>query len=372
MNLTAPKQRFLALDIFRGMTVCFMIIVNTGGPNPFPELRHAGWHGFTLTDLVFPSFLFAVGNSLSFVQNKWSTMTDKQVVFKILKRTFLIFLIGYLMYWLPFMHVDRFNNIRPFPIGETRIFGVLQRIALCYGVVALMVRFSNVRTMVITAIILLLGYWASVLFFGDYTIEGNAGAKLDVWLISTKHMYIKGIHPQEPEGFLSTFPAIVNVIAGYLCGYYIKKNPRSYEMLAKLALAGFALISAAYLWNMGFPINKKLWTSSFVLYTVGLDCVILASIVYIVDFLGFKKGSYFFEVFGKNPLFIYLVSEVVPILAYSYHNNKTIPVFKSFYDNTFGLWGKGHIPSLLFSLSFMLFCWLVGYVMDKRKIYVRL
>jgi predicted acyltransferase len=367
------KQRFIALDIFRGMTVCFMIIVNTGGPNPFFELRHAEWHGFTLTDLVFPSFLFAVGNALSFVQNKWSTMSNQQVVFKILKRMFLIFLIGYLMYWLPFVHVDKFNHTKPFPISETRIFGVLQRIALCYGVVALLVKFASIRTMIITAAVLLVGYWLIMWGFGDYTVAGNAAAKVDVSLIGVKHMYIKNLlSPEEPEGLLSTLPAIVNVMAGYLVGYFIKKNPRSYEMLAKLMLAGFAAICIAYMWNMVFPINKKLWTSSYALYTIGLDCIIIAVIIYIVDFLGINKGSYFFQVFGRNPLFIYLVSEVIPVLFSSYFTNKNVSLFKAFYDNTFGLLGNGNIPSLLFSLSFMMFCWLVGYILDKRKIYVRL
>src|SRR5918993_2838439 len=133
MNHT--PQRFLALDVFRGLTICLMIIVNTpgNGATTFAPLNHANWHGFTPTDLVFPSFLFAVGNALSFVINKWAGMPDRLVVWKILKRTFLIFLFGYLMYWFPFFTYDSNGSLVLSPIGNTRIFGVLQRIALCYG-----------------------------------------------------------------------------------------------------------------------------------------------------------------------------------------------------------------------------------------------
>src|ERR1700730_10206686 len=132
------NPRFLALDVFRGMTICFMIIVNTGGSEQFSyaPLQHAAWHGFTPTDLVFPSFLFAVGNAMSFVMLKWQTQSQAIVIGKILKRTLLIFLLGYLMYWFPFFRLDRANHMVSFPISQTRILGVLQRIALCYGIAA--------------------------------------------------------------------------------------------------------------------------------------------------------------------------------------------------------------------------------------------
>jgi len=132
--MTTILQRFIALDVFRGMTIIFMIIVNTPGnyDTTYAPLLHANWHGFTPTDLVFPSFLFAIGNAMSFVMKKWGNMKPPQVLGKIFKRTFIIFLLGYLMYWFPFVKVDTMNNISSFPIGETRILGVLQRIALCY------------------------------------------------------------------------------------------------------------------------------------------------------------------------------------------------------------------------------------------------
>ena len=147
-GLTTPtlQQRNVALDVFRGMTVCFMIIVNTPGNSDttFSPLHHAAWNGFTPTDLVFPSFLFAVGNAMSFVMKKWANQSQQKVVWKILKRTAIIFLLGYLMYWFPFFRLDKDHSFMAFPISNTRIMGVLQRIALCYGIASLMIYFLKV------------------------------------------------------------------------------------------------------------------------------------------------------------------------------------------------------------------------------------
>lgn len=370
-----PVQRFTALDVFRGMTICLMIIVNTpgNGATTFAPLHHASWHGFTPTDLVFPSFMFAVGNAMSFVMNKWGNMDKGQVLAKIFKRTIIIFLLGYLMYWFPFFTKDNAGNTILSPIANTRIFGVLQRIALGYCAASLMVYFFKPKTVIIISITILLLYWPVMVMFGDSTdplsIHGNAALKFDTWLVGEKHLYKGEGFPFDPEGFLSTFPAIVNVVAGYVAGVYIQKKGNTYEGLAKLLIAGFLLFIAAYWWNFGFPINKKLWTSSFVLNTVGLDCMILACIIYVVDFLGKKNGVYFFQVFGRNPLFIYLLSELVVIILWMVHIGE-LSLFEWIYQNIFALAGP-YIGSLLFAVTFMLFCWSIGYILDKKKIYVR-
>ena len=157
--MTTTIPRFTALDVFRGMTIIFMIIVNTPGnyDTTYAPLLHADWHGFTPTDLVFPSFLFAVGNAMSFVMKKWEHMKPSQVLAKIFKRTFIIFLLGYLMYWFPFVKVDTMNNISSFPIGETRILGVLQRIALCYLAASLIIWYLKPKITLIIGVVLLLG-----------------------------------------------------------------------------------------------------------------------------------------------------------------------------------------------------------------------
>ncbi len=157
-----PKsERFLSLDVFRGMTLCFMIIVNTpgGGALPFDILEHAPWHGFTPTDLVFPSFLFAVGNAMSFSMKKFNEMENSQVLLKIFRRTFLIFIIGYLMYWFPFFRYDAQGHMVSAPFSHTRILGVLQRIALCYGIAALMIYFLKPKAALVISVIFLFLYW---------------------------------------------------------------------------------------------------------------------------------------------------------------------------------------------------------------------
>ncbi|MDB5021402.1 MAG: hypothetical protein JWQ28_2529, partial [Pedobacter sp.] len=158
--MNQPSQRFLSLDVFRGMTVCFMIIVNTAGYGavPYGILEHANWHGFTPTDLVFPSFLFAVGNAMSFVMKKYELMNTSDVLTKIFKRTAIIFLLGFLLYWFPFFHYDQAGHVVLSPISHTRIFGVLQRIALCYCIASMMVFFISIRTLLILSSVFLICY----------------------------------------------------------------------------------------------------------------------------------------------------------------------------------------------------------------------
>jgi predicted acyltransferase len=374
--IAQPVQRFQALDVFRGMTVCFMIIVNTpgNGDTTFSPLHHAEWDGFTPTDLVFPSFLFAVGNAMSFVMLKWASMPQSQVLQKIFKRTFIIFLLGFLMYWFPFFKYED-GAYTAFPVAETRVFGVLQRIALCYGAAALLFYYLKPKTVYWLGAIMLVLYWGLAYWLAPdasnaLTLEGNATLHLDKLLIGEKHMYHGEGIAFDPEGLLSTLPAIVNVMVGFAAGRFIQQKGKNYEMLAKLLLAGFVLLIAAYAWDLVFPINKKLWTSSFVLHTVGLDLLLLSLVIYIIDFAGKNKWAYFFEVFGKNPLFIYLLSEIIAILLWFFHMSDGQPMYSWAFQTFFSHFG-GYMGSLLFALAVMMICWTTGYIMDKRKWYVR-
>ena len=367
-------QRFTALDVFRGMTICFMIIVNTpgNGPTTYSPLLHAHWHGFTPTDLVFPSFLFAVGNALSFVMPKWDNLPTGTVVWKIVKRTLIIFLLGFLMYWFPFIKQVAGEWVFA-PFNQTRVFGVLQRIALCYGIAALLLYFLKPKLTVIISISLLFLYWIILLAFGlddPFSLEGNAGILLDKWLLGDAHLYHGEGIAFDPEGLLGTLPAISNVVGGFVVGSFIQKHGKTYEMLTKLLLAGVCLMAIAWSWNYFFPVNKKLWSSSFVLLTVGLDCVIISAIIYIIDFLHKTKWTYFFEVFGRNPLFIYLLSELGVTLLYVFSVRPKVSVYKWLYETIYVNAGA-YFGSLLFAISVMLVCWLAGYFMDKKKIYVR-
>jgi len=378
MNQLTASNRSLSLDIFRGMTICFMIIVNNNGVEElaFSPLKHAHWNGFTPTDLVFPSFLFAVGNAMSFAMKKFATMPTSAVVAKILRRTLLIFLLGYLMYWFPFFHHNPDGGLALNPIANTRIMGVLQRIALCYGIASLLIYFTSTRTVWVISALLLIGYWVVLAIAhapgaGPFDMVGNAGYRLDMWLLGEHHMYHGEGVAFEPEGFLSTLPGIVNVVAGYYAGVFISKYGKTYEGLTKLLLWGAGCLFAAYVLNFFFPVNKKLWTDSFVFITVGLDLILLSFLIYFIEFREKKTWTGFFSVFGKNPLFIYLLSELlaetINLITVSGDRDLKDWVNDSFYQQLF----PGAFGSLLYSLTFMFICWMVGYILDKKKIYIR-
>ena len=380
LKVIKSASRFLALDVFRGLTVCFMIIVNTpgDGATPFSPLLHASWHGFTPTDLVFPSFLFAVGNAMSFSMEKYRALGDGAFFGKVIKRTLLIFLLGYLMYWFPFFTIEDGHFLLK-PISHTRVMGVLQRIALCYFFASLLIRYLSTRGVMIASIVLLFGYWLLLLAYGApgdvYGMQTNAGFYLDKFILGENHMYHGEGVAFDPEGILSTLPSIVNVIIGYYAGSFIQRKGKNYETVARLLLAGCVLICLALIWNAYFPINKKLWTGSFVLLTTGIDLAIIGGLIYLVEII--KAGApergwtKFFTIFGKNPLFIYLLSELLAILFYEINVSGKQSLFswinKVFYQRV----APGPVGSLFFALSFMMLCWSVGWWLDKRKVYIR-
>jgi len=371
-------NRFLSLDVFRGMTICFMIIVNTPGSGaaPFAPLEHAAWFGFTPTDLVFPSFLFAVGNAMSFSQKKFIGMDAGSVFWRIFKRAAIIFLLGFLMYWFPFVQHNA-SGWSMSPISTTRIFGVLQRIALCYLFASLLIHFISSKTAIIViSALLLFGYWAILLIFSDhsapYGMLTNAGTYLDKALLGDAHLYHGEGVAFDPEGILSTLPAIVNVIVGYYAGKFIQEKGKGFETISKLMLYGFLFIFLALCWNMAFPISKKLWTSSFVLLTTGIDLVWISALIYIVEIKAWNKATWtsFFTTVGKNPLPIYIFSELFVVILYMVNVHGT--TFYGWINQVlFQVIAPGAIGSLLFAICYMLICWTLGKILDKNKIYIR-
>jgi predicted acyltransferase len=363
------NNRYLSLDVLRGITLTLMIIVNNSGngATTFAPLHHARWHGFTPTDWVFPTFLFVVGNAMSFSLVKYEGNGNGKFFKKIFKRSFIIFLLGYLVYWFPFVH-EQDGQIVFNAIGETRIFGVLQRIALGYLFASLILHFWKERGAIIFSVMALLGYWWLLYAFGDYTLEGNAVLKLDLAWFGDKHLYHGSGIAFDPEGLLSTLPAIVNVIAGYLAGRFIQQKGNSYETVAKLMIAGTVLLLVALTWDMVFPINKRIWTSSFVLYSVGWDLLILAILIFVIDIKNEQRWTYFFEVFGKNTLFIYLLAEIGTVVFYFRIGDQTLDTW--LYQHVFRLVGD-YTGALLFAVTWMLVCWCVGYWLDRKKIYVK-
>lgn len=377
--MSTQRERFLSLDVFRGMTICFMIIVNTPGSGavPFSPLEHAAWHGFTPTDLVFPSFLFAVGNAMSFSLGKYREISNSAFLAKVFKRFALIFLIGFLMYWFPFFRLDDAGHITGAPITNTRILGVLQRIALCYLFASLMIQYLSTRAATIVSIALLLGYWFLLLIFGDptqpFSMLGNAGLYLDKFLMGDNHLYHGEGIPFDPEGWLGTLPAIVNVFIGYMAGRFIQQKGKGYETISKLMLTGALLIFLALWWNMVFPINKKLWTSSFVLVTTGIDLLLISALIYIVEVKKLNNANWtnFFVVFGKNPLFIYILSEILVTVLYMIRVTPKQSFFNWINDVVFQTIASGAIGSFLFAICYMLLCWSVGWWLNKRRIYIK-
>ena len=373
--MAEASPRFLSLDVFRGMTICFMIIVNNPGTaDKFWPLEHAHWHGFTPTDLVFPSFLFAVGNAMSFAMKKFAQISNAQILGRIFKRTLIIFLIGYLLSWFPFfdMH-DGHMALRP--LSGTRIMGVLQRIALSYCFASLMIHYLKRNTVITLCILSLIGYWIILLIWGDPSdplgMLTNTGTYIDKAIFGDAHLYHGEGVAFDPEGLLSTMTSIVNVVIGYYAGKFIQEKGKSFETVARLMLVGTLFIFIAICLDPFFPINKKLWSSSFVFITTGIDLVLISFLIYVVEILKWNKGNWtgFFTVVGKNPLFIYIVSEVLlTILAWVVLGGKNVPEWTS---NFYQIIAPGKWGSLFFAITFMLTCWLVGYFLDRRKIYVR-
>lgn len=369
----ALNDRYLALDVFRGMTVCFMIIVNTPGSwaHIYGPLAHAPWHGFTPTDLVFPSFLFAVGNAMAFSMGKYQSLGESVFWSKTLKRTLLIFLIGLLLNWFPFYD---FKAGVMKSLSTLRIMGVLQRIALCYFFASVIIHYGKKNFTLWFSAVLLAGYWLILYFTGDsndpFSLAGYSGNALDFAVLGEKHLYRGEGVPFDPEGLLSTIPAVVNVTAGYLAGTFIKNIKNNYEKIARMMIAGAGLILIALAWDMVFPVNKKIWTSSFVLLTCGIDLFILCVLIYLIEILRREKWTYFFVVFGRNPLFIFVLSGILIRLLFlipAGYGSLKDAIYKGFFTPLFSPVNA----SLLFALAYMLTCWLIGLWLDRKRIYIR-
>jgi len=387
-NKVTMQQRNYALDVFRGATVALMILVNNPGTWSaiYAPLDHAEWHGCTPTDLVFPFFLFAVGNALAFVMPKFVQMGSGFFAQKVVKRTILIFVIGLLLNWSPFVKWDN-DVLVSKPWEMVRIMGVLQRIAICYGVAAVLVFWLSHRMAMIAAAVILLAYWGMCYGLGNgaepYTLKGYFGVSIDSWLLGINHLYKGEGVPFDPEGIASTPAAMVEVMFGYFAGAYIKQKGSTYEMLVHLFLAGVLCLFVGYCWDMVFPINKKIWTSSYTVYTSGLALLVLSVLIYVLEIQQWKGvWSKFFDVFGKNPLFIFVLSGLLPRLLGLIRLSHGVDVAtgKPLYISPFGWWyhtvckplsADLRLGSLVYALTMIGFYWLIVYVMDKRKIYVK-
>ena len=372
-DTAAAPPRFLALDVFRGLAVALMIVVNTPGPgaHPYPILVHAKWFGFTAADWVFPSFLFAVGCSMVFAFRR--PIGHGAFAAKVLRRAALIFLLGFLMYWYPFVrHTDAGWALLPF--SGTRVMGVLQRIALCYALAAFAVRYLKTRWLIALCVALLAGYWAILAAFNPaapFDKFANAGTRLDLLVLGQSHLYRRD-GGFDPEGLLGTLPATVNVIAGYLAALALTQAQDQRRALVRMALAGLVLTIAALAWAPAFPIAKKLWTSSFVLLTVGLDLIVLAALAAGLKDRPPNPAVRFLQVFGRNPLVIYLFSELFVNTLGQVEIAPGVGVYDWIGENIFQAAIPGPLGSLICAVAYTLVCWSLGWLMDRRGIVVKL
>jgi len=382
------NQRFYSLDVFRGATVALMILVNNPGSwgHIFDPLEHASWHGCTPTDLVFPFFLFAVGNAMAFVMPKLEAGGEGTFWKKVIKRTLLIFIIGLLLNWFPFVKYNEAGHLIVKPFENLRIFGVLQRIALCYFFASVIVHFFKVRGAFVVSCFVLLFYWLLCVAANpsdSYSLQNWFGTSIDLKILGDKHMYHGEGIAFDPEGLMSSFAAIVQVIFGYLVGNYILQKGKTPEMLNNLFVAGCVFVLAGFAWDMVFPINKKIWTSSYTIYTTGLALLVLSVLIHLIEFRGVKGGwTRFFDVFGKNALFIFVLSGALPrLLGLLRIPNGVSATGKQNYTSAFG-WFYEHvckpilpsdprIGSLLYALCFIGMMWFFAWLLDRKKIYIR-
>lgn len=369
-----------------------MILVNNPGTwsHIYPPLKHADWHGLTPTDLVFPFFLFAVGNAMSFVMPRLEVAGDKVFWSKVLKRSALIFLIGLFLNWSPFFTwqgdqlvfkqwawTDTLGNAQ-----GVRITGVLQRIALCYFFASVIVYYFKVRGAFALGLAMLLLYWAVCLLLGDaldpFSMTGYFGRDADIALLGKSHMlHIDKVDGKvfyfDYEGISSTVAAIVQVIFGYIVGDYIQKKGKNHEMLTGLFVAGVAMLVTGFCWDTVFPINKKIWTSSYTVYTTGLAIITIATMIWMIEFKGVRGGiARFFDVFGKNALFVFALSGFLPRALGLIRLGDGVNPWNWLYKKVLiHIPGPAENGSLAYAVFVILLMWAVCWWMDKKKIYIK-
>jgi len=374
--LTQQKsKRLVALDVFRGATIALMITVNNPGSwgHIYAPLRHAQWFGCTPTDLVFPFFLFIVGVAMWFAFMKFDHKLTKEAGRKILKRTLIIFLIGLVL-----------NILRP--VGgfaelftKWRLVGVLQRIALCYGIASVMVLTIDKKKVAWIAGLMLVFYWLLLAATGGYQMENTLARRFDLWIMGEGHVYHGYGMPFDPEGLLSTIPAIVTVLLGYFAGQLISSESDQKVIVKKLIINGVILALGGLLWGLFFPIGKPIWTSSYVLYTGGLAMLCLGIAILFIDVLGYKSWTKPFVVFGANPLFIFVLSGLVAkTIVYLIHvrnaAGEIITVKEWLYTAVFVPLANGSLinGSLLFALTLITMYWLIADILYKKKIFIKI
>ncbi|MDO6746768.1 acyltransferase family protein [Gilvimarinus sp. 1_MG-2023] len=354
------KQRYIALDAMRGLTLALMILVNTPGSwsYVYSPLRHAVWHGATFTDFIFPFFLFIVGSAMFFSNRSQADVPYSVRTIKILKRTMLMFVIGIGLNFYPFSS----------DVSELRILGVLQRIGLAYCAAAFIVWLPGVVRLVIS-VGLLLGYWGLLNAVAEpYSLLNNLVRQVDIAVLGAEHLWQgKGI-AFDPEGLLSTLPAIVSVIAGFEAARILIASENKRKAQWVLVVIALASIVLALLWHQAFPLNKYLWTSSFVLLTSGAAIFVLLALVQLEKLSVSKSVEVALATLGKNPLFIYCLS-IVWVKTYYLFSVGGQSLYQFIYSGLCVFFNT-YNASLVFALAHVTALWLIAWGMDRKKIVI--
>ncbi|PMB05698.1 DUF5009 domain-containing protein [Fischerella thermalis CCMEE 5198] len=379
-------MRLTSLDVFRGITIAGMILVNTASiaePNVYPPLLHAEWHGCTPTDLVFPFFLFIVGVAMSFSFSKYTDSKlhgEKEKVFvslpywRIIRRAAILFVLGLLLngFWNQGVWTFDFNSIR--------VMGVLQRISLTYLLASLVVFNIPRKGQWILAGVLLIGYWLAMMYVpvsgygaGVLTRDGNLGAYIDRLIIPKAHLY-KGDNYNfmgDPEGLFSTIPAIVSVLAGYFAGQWIRSQKQiNSKTSMDLVLFGLSCLVIGGIWDLAFPINKKLWTSSYVVFTTGWALLLLAFCYELIDVRRVRRWGKSFEIMGYNPIFLFTASVLLIkiLVKTTVGTGENAPsTYYWIYRNLFVPWAGAYNGSLFLAIATVLLWLVVAYAMYRRR-----
>ena len=367
-TVPTDTNRLVSLDVFRGITIAGMILVNNPGSweHIYGPLQHAQWHGWTPTDLVFPFFLFIVGIAipLAFGNRLERGGSTRDLYVKIVKRTLIIFAIGLFL-----------NAFPDFGLAELRIPGVLQRIAVCYFFASIIFLNTKLRTQIAITIGLLLFYWLLVKLVpapgfaaGDLTKEGSLPSYIDR-VVFGKHVWAQA-KVYDPEGLLSTVPAIATTMIGVLAGQWLRTEKSRIEKAAGMFVAGAVCVAIGWAWNSFFPINKALWTSSYVVFTGGLALQFLALCYWIIDIKGYRRWAKPFEVFGLNAIALYVVADLIAeLLGMIKVGQGTLGSW--LYNDVFSSWASPVNASLAFAITFVLVCLALMWILYSRKIFLK-
>jgi predicted acyltransferase len=390
------RERLLSLDVFRGMTVAGMLLVNNPGSWAaiYPPLEHAEWHGWTPTDLIFPFFLFIVGitTQLSLGARRAQGADDGAVLRALLKRGAMIFLLGLALSAFPFFQWGPIQGIADPSFGERvvyrlehlRVMGVLQRIGLAYIVAGVLTLRTTLKQQVVILAAILYGYWLAMTVvtvpgtdLPGLFLLGEPGHTLDAWLdrtiLTPAHLWVGGEGLRDPEGLLSTLPAAGTVMLGNFAGRWIGQRERPLpERLSGLFAAGAIAMMLGLMWHWVFPINKSLWTSSYTLFTGGTAAVALATIMWIVDQQRVRGWTKPFVVYGVNPMLAFLGSGIMARMIYSILKvdvgGRPVALQKAVHDALFASWLAPRNASLAFALAFVGVWLAVLWVCYRRNI----